>query len=246
MGKLLLSQGHKLALLYAPFEKPSVAPVLEQVYGSSAPANISTYACDITSATSVNEAFQAIENDPEVKGGGAFPWALVNSAGYVNLSKLEETDPEDIMRHYMINLYGPTLTGQAFARLFLAHKKAVGQDRPGRIVNISSQAAHVALDNHGAYCASKAGVLGLTRCQANEWGKHGITSNSVSPGPVWTALGKKAWADERVREEYQRNVPTGKFAEPEEVASIVDWLCKDESLNINGTDIRLDGGYTAR
>lgn len=164
----------------------------------------------------------------------------------MNLSKLEDTEPEDIMRHYMINLYGPTLTGQAFARMFLRKKEEEGLDRAGRIVNISSQAAHVALDNHGAYCASKAGVLGLTRCQANEWGKHGITSNSVSPGPVWTALGKKAWADQEVREEYQRNVPTGKFAEPEEVAEIVSFLCRDSSLNVNGTDIRLDGGYTAR
>lgn len=81
---------------------------------------------------------------------------------------------------------------------------------------------------------------------ASEWGPRGITANTISPGPVWTALGKKAWADQKVREEYQAAVPTGKFAEPEEVASIVEFLCRDESLNINGIDVRLDGGYTAR
>jgi NAD(P)-dependent dehydrogenase (short-subunit alcohol dehydrogenase family) len=105
------------------------------------------------------------------------------------------------MRHYMINLYGPTLTGQAFARLYIKAKAEKPDGPGGRIVNISSQAAHVALDYHGAYCASKAGLQGLTKCQANEWAKHGITSNTVSPGPVWTALGKKAWADDKVREE---------------------------------------------
>ena len=116
----------------------------------------------------------------------------------------------------------------------------------GRIVNITSQAAHVALLHHGPYCASKAGLIGLTKCQASEWGGRGITSNSVSPGPVMTELGKKAWSDAKVREEYLAAVPTGEFAEPLEVARIVEFLCLDESRNINGADIRLDGGYTAK
>lgn len=101
----------------------------------------------------------------------------------------------------MINLYGPTLTGQAFARMYFKAKASQPDGPGGRIVNIGSQAAHVALDKHGAYCASKAGLLGLTKCQANEWGSRGITANTISPGPVWTALGKKAWADQKVREE---------------------------------------------
>ena len=59
-------------------------------------------------------------------------------------------------------------------------------------------------------------------------------------------MGKKAWADQTAREEYLKNVPSGSFAEPVEVARIVVWLCEDQAKNINGTDIRLDGGYTAR
>lgn len=241
VGKLFREQGAELALLYAPFEADKVAQTLKEVYASKDYSYIKTYACDITSPQSVQEAFDAIARD-----NAAFPSFLVNSAGYVNLSPLEETTPEDIMRHYMINLYGPTLTGQAFARLYIKAKAEKPDGPGGRIVNISSQAAHVALDYHGAYCASKAGLQGLTKCQANEWAKHGITSNTVSPGPVWTALGKKAWADDKVREEYQRNVPTGQFAEPEEVAHIISFLCQDASKNINGADMRLDGGYTAR
>lgn len=183
-------------MLYAPFEEDSVASVLEEVYGSSSHPDIATYPCDITSPQSVQDAFDAIASDAT-----AFPSLLINSAGYVNLSPLEDTTPEDSLRHYMINLYGPTLTGQAFARLYF--KARAGQANPpgARIVNIASQAAHVALDKHGAYCASKAGLVGLTKCQANEWGSRGITANTVSPGPVWTALGKKAWADDKVREE---------------------------------------------
>ncbi|KAF7558229.1 hypothetical protein G7Z17_g93 [Cylindrodendrum hubeiense] len=241
VGKLFREQGAKLALLYAPFEKDRVDQVLQDVYGASDLPDIRTYACDITRPGSVEEAFAAIEADD-----AASPTILINSAGYVNLSPLEETTPEDSLQHYMINLYGPTLTGQAFARMYFRYK-AKHSDAPGaRIINIASQAAHVALDRHGAYCASKAGLVGLTRSQAIEWGARGITANSVSPGPVWTALGKKAWADDEVREQYLKAVPTGEFAEPDEVARIVSFLCQDSSKNINGTDLKIDGGYTAR
>ncbi|KAK3701912.1 hypothetical protein LTR37_015223 [Vermiconidia calcicola] len=242
-GKLLHSQGAKLALLHAPFEAEHVQSALE-TYGDT--SDVKAYECDITSPESVEKAFAAIATDDV-----AFPSILVNAAGYVNLSPLEETTPEDSLKHYMINLYGPTLCSQAFARMYIAaskQKALQGAPPPpgGRIVNLASQAGHVALHLHGAYCASKAGLIGLTRSMASEWGPHGITSNSISPGPVWTALGKKAWADQTAREAYQANVPTGKFAEPEEVARIVSFLCQDDALNINGTDIRLDGGYTAR
>lgn len=178
---------------------------LDTVYGptSSTDANaVKAYECDITSPSSVEDAFAAIASDST-----AFPSILVNAAGYVSLSPFEQTTPEDSLKHYMINLYGPTLTCQAFARAYFAAKEARGNSGnaaeapPGRIVNIASQAAHIALDQHAAYCASKAGLVGLTRSLALEWAPKGITANSVSPGPVWTPLGRKAWADERMRDE---------------------------------------------
>lgn len=198
IGQQLHSQGAKLALLYAPFEADKVSQVVAETYGPSA-SGIATYECDITKPESVERAFAAIAADD-----AGFPAILVNSAGYINLTPLEETTPQDTLLHYMVNLYGPTLTGQAFARLYFAarDRKEGPEAAPGgRIVSIASQAAHVALDKHGAYCASKAGLLGLTRCQASEWAPRGITANTISPGPVWTALGKKAWADDKVREE---------------------------------------------
>lgn len=205
--------------------------------------DVRTYECDISSADSIVTAFTNIANDQT-----AFPSILVNTAGYVSLCPLENFPVDDILTHYMVNLYGPTLTGQAFARLYFhaTSRLTSGQPRPGgRIVNIASQAAHVSLRDHGPYCASKAGLIGLTRSMASEWGSRGITANSISPGPVMTQLGKKAWADGKVKTEYLAAVPTGRFVEPVEVAKIVEFLCRDESLNINGTDIRLDGGYTA-
>lgn len=218
---------------------------LQQVFDSDTPIRVKSYECDITSKDSVDQAFAAIRDDDV-----DVPRILINAAGVVNLHPLEDFPADDIVRHYLVNLYGPTLTGQAFAKAFFAaSQKAEQNNKPipgGRIVNIASQAAHVALHNHGPYCASKAGLIGLTKCQASEWGPRRLTANTVSPGPVWTELGKRAWADKQARESYQAAVPTGRFAEPHEVARIVSFLCQDEALNINGADFRLDGGYTAR
>ena len=203
VGTVLRSQGAKLALLYAPFEANKVDEILDSVYGSASRSegdDIKAYPCDVTDVASVASAFEAIVQDR-----AAFPSILVNAAGYVALSPFEHAPPEDSLKHYMINLYGPTITSQAFARTFFAAKQASnkesGKTPSGRIVNIASQAGHIALDQHAAYCASKAGLLGLTRSMALEWAPKGITTNSISPGPVWTALGKKAWGDAKVREE---------------------------------------------
>lgn len=147
------------------------------------------------------------------------------------------------------------LVSQAFAHLYFRSKAAhTTSDNsntsqtphpPGRIISISSQAAHVALANHGAYCASKAGLIGLTKCMASEWGGRGITANTVSPGVVWTALGKKAWPDEAVVKAYQAAIPSGRFAEPEEVAECIAWLAGAGDM-VNGADLRVDGGFTIR
>lgn len=81
---------------------------------------------------------------------------------------------------------------------------------------------------------------------ASEWGCRGITANTVSPTVAWTALGQKAWGEDSVREAFLANIPTGKFALPEEVADSVVFLCQDSSGMINGADIKIDGGYTVR
>ncbi|KAJ5651871.1 hypothetical protein N7507_009297 [Penicillium longicatenatum] len=256
IGQKLRQQGARLAILYAPFEAARRDQLLETGYGSSTDFDdIRTYECDITSPESVQSAFDALEKDtvsPHTTSQTerAFPSILINTAGYVSLSDMEITPPEETMKHLSTNIFGPMLCSQAFARLYFAASKAAESSTtpppPGRIVSISSQAAHAALHQHGAYCASKAGLLGLTRSMASEWGPRGITSNSVSPTVAWTALGQKAWGETSVREAFLKNIPTGKFALPEEVADSVIFLCQDSSGMINGADIRVDGGFTIR
>ncbi|KAA8650867.1 hypothetical protein EYZ11_004700 [Aspergillus tanneri] len=256
IGKKLSQQGARLAILYAPFEAVRRDELLEAGYGGILNKDgIRAYECDITSPDSVQIAFNTMEKEMASPSSTSpaervFPSILINTAGYVSLSDMEETPPEETVKHLTTNVLGPMLCSQAFARLYFAASKAAefstSSPPPARIVNVASQAAHVALHRHGAYCASKAALLGLTRSMASEWGGRGITANSVSPTIAWTALGKKAWGEDSVREAFLKNVPTGKFALPEEVAEAVVFLCQDSSGMINGADIRVDGGFTIR
>ncbi|KAL2817566.1 hypothetical protein BJX63DRAFT_385412 [Aspergillus granulosus] len=253
IGKKLRAQGAHIAILYAPFEAARRDQLLETGYGSKSADTdgISTYECDITSPDSVKSAFSSLHKELVVPDR-AFPSILINTAGYVSLSDMELTPPEETMKHLTTNVYGPMLCSQAFANMYLAARSTSTttststSSPPGRIVNLASQAAYVALHQHGAYCASKSALLGLTRCMASEWGPKGITANSVSPTVAWTELGQKAWGAEGVKEALFEKIPVGRAALPEEVADAVLFLCQDSSAMINGADIKVDGGYTIR
>lgn len=199
----------------------------------------------MTSPKSVQNAFANISSDLSGTGSSndratAFPSILINSAGYVSLSPLEDTPPEETARHLDINVLGPMLCSQAFARLYMAAAAAATSPDgataapPGRIVSVSSQAAHVALWHHGAYCASKAALEALTRSMASEWGPRGISANTVSPTVAWTELGQKAWGAPGVADAFLKQVPMGRFVMPEEVAETIAFLCQDSSSMVNG------------
>ncbi len=189
-------------------------------------------ACDVTDDGSVARTVTAVVDET-----GAVD-VLVNCAGIVALDAAEDLGADAWARTLDVNLTGTFRLAQAVGR----HMLAAGR---GRIVNIASQAAHVGLDRHAAYCASKAGVLGLTRVLALEWGGRGVTVNTVSPTVVLTDLGRAAWANEAgVR--HQDEIPTGRFATPAEVAAAVLFLASDAAAMVNGADLRVDGGYTIR
>ena len=96
-----------------------------------------------------------------------------------------------------------------------------------------------------AYCASKFGIVGVTKTLALEWGGHGITVNSISPTVVMTDLGRKAWAGPK-GEAMKALIPAGRFAEPDEIAAAEVFRASDAAAMINGADLLVDGGYTVR
>ena len=162
---------------------------------------------------------------------------LVNNAGIGPLAKAEETSAALWDTTMAVNLRGPFL----YARE--AGKQMIKQGG-GRIINLASQAALVALDRHLAYCASKAGLLGMTRVLALEWGGYGITVNAISPTVVETELGRSGWAGE-VGVAFKKKIPTGRFAQPEEIALAALYLASGAAAMINGENLVVDGGYTA-
>jgi len=161
---------------------------------------------------------------------------LVNNAGVAMLDSAEKLTDEMWDRTIAVNLSAPF-------RMARAAFQALKKSGSGRIVNIASQAASIALDKHVAYCTSKAGVLGLTRVLAAEWAQYGITVASISPTVVETELGRRAWAGE-VGAAMKRKIPTGRFAQPEEIALAALYLASGAAGMITGADLMIDGGYT--
>ena len=163
---------------------------------------------------------------------------LVNSAGIVDLAPAENITLKAWQRTIDINLTGSFLVAQAVGRVM------IGQ-RNGSIINLASQAGTVAIEEHIAYCASKFAVIGMSKTLALEWGRHGITVNTVSPTVVLTELGKAAWAGAK-GEAMIGQIPTGRFAEPCEIAAAVVFLVSDGARMINGADVIVDGGFTIK
>ncbi|MBB2899851.1 NAD(P)-dependent dehydrogenase (short-subunit alcohol dehydrogenase family) [Kineococcus radiotolerans] len=163
---------------------------------------------------------------------------LVTCAGIVDLAPAEDLDPAVFVRTLSINLTGTFLTAQAVGRGMLERGR-------GKVITMASQAATVALDGHAAYCASKAGVVGLTKVLASEWAGRGVTANSISPTVVLTELGRKAW-DGPKGQAAKAAIPTGRFALPREIAGAALFLASGASDMVNGADLVVDGGYTIR
>lgn len=163
---------------------------------------------------------------------------LVNSAGIVDLAPADSIALSAWTRTLDINLTGSFLVAQAVGRHMIANGG-------GAIINLASQAGSVAIDGHVAYCASKFGVIGLTKTLALEWGAHGITVNSISPTVVLTELGKKAWEGPK-GDAMKAQIPIGRFAEPAEIAAAAVFLASGGARMINGADLVVDGGFTVK
>ncbi|MEQ5777220.1 D-threitol dehydrogenase [Thalassospira sp. NFXS8] len=220
------AQGARVALLDMNVE---AATKKAEALGNGAMA----FACNVTDATSINDAVNAVNDS-----FGSID-ILVNSAGIVDLAPAEELSQTAWQRTLDVNLTGSFLIAQAVGNIMI---KA---GRGGRIINLASQAGSVAIDGHVAYCASKFAIVGVTKTLALEWGKHGITVNCISPTVVLTELGRKAW-DGPKGDAMKAQIPSGRFAEPEEIAASAVFLASDGAAMINGADLLVDGGYTVK
>ncbi|MCP9271110.1 SDR family oxidoreductase [Mycolicibacterium arenosum] len=190
------------------------------------------FRCDVSDPTSVTAAVDGV-----VATFGRID-ILVNSAGVALLAPAEDLSLDMWDRTIDINLKGTFLVCQAVGK----HMLAAGA---GAVVNMASQAATVALDQHVAYCASKFGVVGVSKVLAAEWGGRGVRVNTISPTVVLTELGKSAWSGPR-GDALKELIPMGRFAYPDEIAAAAVFLASDAAGMITGADLLIDGGYTIK
>lgn len=161
---------------------------------------------------------------------------LVNSAGVVHLDRALDISLEMWDTTIAVNLTASFRMAQAAGR-------EMTRAGYGRIINLASQASVIALDQHVAYTASKAAIVGMTKVLAVEWARSGVTVNAVSPTVVETPLGKLAWAGEK-GDAMRELIPVGRFAQPEEVAGLIAYLAGEQAGMITGENILIDGGYS--
>ena len=162
---------------------------------------------------------------------------LVNCAGIVALDNAETISADAWNRKININLSACFFMAQAVG------KYMIDNHVNGSIVNMASQAGVIALDKHVAYCAAKGGIIAMTKVMAKEWGTYGIRVSAVAPTVVLTALGHKAW-DGPVGDAFKKTIPAERFAEPEEIASVIAFLCSKGAGMITGHNLLVDGGFT--
>jgi NAD(P)-dependent dehydrogenase (short-subunit alcohol dehydrogenase family) len=168
---------------------------------------------------------------------------LVNNAGYGIAATVEETDEEEWDRLMAVNLKG----------VYLGCKYAIpimrGQGG-GVIVNTASVVALVGIRDRAAYCASKGGVVALTRAMALDHVGDGIRVNCVAPGTVETPYFAEIFARDpdpaALRRELELRHPMERLARPEEIAHAILYLASDESSFVTGSTLVVDGGMTAR
>jgi NAD(P)-dependent dehydrogenase (short-subunit alcohol dehydrogenase family) len=116
----------------------------------------------------------------------------------------------------------------------------------GRIINLSSIMSWVAMPNRVAYASSKAALLGLTRVLALELADEGITAVGISPGPFLTEMNTAIAEDPEVNAQFMAKVPLKRWGKLEEVGKLAVYLCSEQAGYVTGTDIVIDGGWTAQ
>ena len=189
-------------------------------------------AMDVTDSASIRLAFDSI---PHLD-------ILVNNAGIGLVGDISGTSEEDFERVMRVNVNSVFLVSKAALPLLLASR--------GSIVNIGSVAGSVGVKQRFAYCASKGAVQAITRQIAVDYPKE-LRVNCIAPGTVQTPFVEgylekyHANEKEKVRAELVARQPIGRLGTPEDIASLVRYLCSKEAEFINGAVIPIDGGWTA-
>jgi len=223
VARLLASQGASVVLVARDAGLiDSLAAEIAAAGGTALPVS-----ADIARADDVERLFETVtERFGRVD-------ILVNNAGITRDSLLMRMKDEDWDAVLDVNLKGAFLCTRSAAKIMM-------KQRYGRIINVTSVVGEMGNAGQANYCASKAGLIGLTKSNARELAGRNITVNAVAPGFITTDMTDKL--SEKVREELAAQIPLGRFGTPEDVAGAVLFLASEGSGYITGHVLSVNGG----
>ena len=189
--------------------------------------------CDITVTEQVKQAVERV-----IAHFGRVD-ILVNNAGTGAVGPAEEVSDEQFRHEMEIDLFGTFVCSREFGKRMI-------EARYGRIINIASMYGLVGnmIIGSAPYHAAKGGVVNFTRALAGEWGKYGITVNSICPGYFYTDLTTATLDSDFFQDVAKRNIPLGRYGREGELDTCALFLASPQSTYVTGQNIAIDGGYT--
>jgi gluconate 5-dehydrogenase len=230
MAKAFANQGANLVLLARRMNLlEENARIIHEEFG----VEVLPFACDITDTERVKEAVKATMD----KFGRVD--ILMNNAGTGAVANAEDITDEQFKKELDIDLFGTFVCSREFGKEMIKAKY-------GRIINIASMYGLVGnmIVGSAPYHAAKGGVVNLTRALAAEWGKHGITVNSICPGYFYTDLTTETLDSDFFQAIAKRSIPIERYGKSGELDTCALFLASPASTYVNGQNIAVDGGYT--